>query len=50
MNVETYLNKKIIEKIDKVYNLNFLYNYTPWYIKKYLEFYEKSILADYEFI
>ena len=28
--------------MDENYNLNFLCNYSPWYIKKYLEFYEKS--------
>ncbi len=51
INCGTKLNKKTIEKIDETYNLKFLYNYSDWYIKKYLEFYEKSDLNldDYEF-
>ena len=44
-----FLTKTIKHKIDNIRSLNFLYEYTDYYIKKYLEFFEKAKIDKYKF-
>jgi len=43
------LNKKNKKILENTASLNFLNNYTPFYINHYLDFYEKADLSKFQF-
>ena len=48
MNHTTYLKKDIENQLNEIKSLSFLKNYTPFYIKKYLEFHRKADIYKYK--